>query len=169
MSYIEWALAQAAALQRSWEEALRKRLAAARGGSIGAQAAGEERTETANAAQEAAETTAKRAVIAAEETENGGGTAAMAQGWAAQAIIPRAAERGESPARPAANGDAAEWIRTRLGQSGAAGAYAAAAQERSEARRYAGAPEEDAEGTAETLGRALERDARRYDSGFLYY
>lgn len=170
MSYIEWVLARCAALAEEMEEAVKKRLTTGKRYEEEAEKRAEE-TRAEKTGEEtdaaAAETLRVNGTRRDEETseraaENGGYfgsvTAATPVGMTARA------------ARDAEEESGAAWMQRTLKRDGTAAAGVAAArerQERSDGWRGAHAGEDAA--TALALEESLERDARRYDSGFLYY
>lgn len=170
MHYIEWVLTQGAALWRAREETMKKRLtrsAAPSQPEAAAKADGNAEAPEAAAPPGPAGKLKSGAEMAAdmdaqglrseEPEEAGDAVRAPAVGMtAARAALPQAEQTAQS---------AAEWMRRALADGGTAGAAAAAAQERT----AAAAPQEREEQGTERFSQSLERDARRYDGGFLFY
>ena len=177
MNYIEWVLLRGAELWREREKTLRERLSRPAAKNVGAAGtngdtvdAGEEaalvRTERKeNAADGETGSAAARAIqklrgapdapsSAREEAE--GRTAPV--GMTARAAAPsrgRNEENGES---------AAAWLQQELGKDARGGALAAAKE-----RDAFTLPQERELRETESFSQSLERDARRYDGGFLFY
>ena len=183
MNYIEWALQKGLELWREREEALKKRLSLVPEGTAQKKAAEAQVSEEEAAAQDAemgggAETAANAAADPAE-------TAAVRLG---QKLGLGAAQESEGPERETAfsaglSGAAAEnvallrareaesaddasgWMQKILSSDGREGASAAAAREKND---FSLAQEQEVRET-ESFSLSLERDARRYDGGFLFY
>ena len=168
MNYVEWVLTRGAALWREREERLKKQLsrsvagertdgekdgAAAENAADGdANDAAEKRAET-EMARLARRLTGGEASAAAESA--GALPVGMTARTAASAAPVYAEESGES---------AAVWLRQELGKEAPAAAAMAAKPERA-----ALLPRERALREQEEFSQSLERDARRYDGGFLFY
>ena len=168
MNYVEWVLTRGAALWREREERLKKQLsrsvagertdgkkdgAAAENAADGdANDAAEKRAET-EMARLARRLTGREASAAAESA--GALPVGMTARTAASAAPVYAEESGES---------AAVWLRQELGKEAPAAAAMAAKTERA-----ALLPRERALRETEEFSQSLERDARRYDGGFLFY
>ncbi len=168
MNYVEWVLTRGAALWREREERLKKQLsrsvagertdgekdgAAAENAADGdANDAAEKRAET-EMARLARRLTGGEASAAAESA--GALPVGMTARTAASAAPVYAEESGES---------AAVWLRQELGKEAPAAAAMAAKTERA-----ALLPRERALRETEEFSQSLERDARRYDGGFLFY
>lgn len=154
MNYIEWVLVRASALWRAQEETLKGRLAQ----SVPAAPA---ESGAARGGEEAAARLKRRLYgqtendAAASELMADAERAAAEAGRAAGALRSGNALKEES---------AAAWIAGELEKSTAAGASAAVRGEESFVRAAA-----RESGGTETLALSLERDARRYDGGFLFY
>ena len=180
MNYMEWALEKAKKLWREREQVMKERLSRAVAAGSGGKAAGEMNADK-TAVREAMEKRQKRGLP--DETEDAE-TAAQrltrklsgedsGQRFKAEETEGRAAPVGmtvrdtASPQmRIADNGErAAAWLWQQLGKSVKSGAAAAAAREE---RGFALAQEQEVRET-ESFSLSLERDARRYDSGFLFY
>lgn len=168
MNYVEWVLTRGAALWREREERLKKQLsrsvagertdgekdgAAAENAADGdANDAAEKRAET-EMARLARRLTGREASAAAERA--GALPVGMTARTAASAAPVYAEESGES---------AAVWLRQELGKEAPAAAAMAA-----KTARAALLPRERALRETEEFSQSLERDARRYDGGFLFY
>lgn len=155
MNYIEWVLVRASALWRAQEETLKGRLAqsvpaepAESGGARGGEKAAA-RLKRRLYGQTENDAAASELMADAERA------AAAEAGRAAGALRSGNALKEES---------AAAWIAGELEKSTAAGASAAVRGEESFVRAAA-----RESGGTETLALSLERDARRYDGGFLFY
>ena len=154
MNYIEWVLVRASALWRAREETLKGRHAQ----SVPAEPA---ESGGARGGEEAAARLKRRLYgqtendAAASELMADAEKAAAEAGRAAGALRSGNALKEES---------AAAWIAGELEKSTAAGASAAVRGEESFVRAAA-----RESGGTETLALSLERDARRYDGGFLFY
>ena len=153
MNYIEWVLVRASALWRAQEETLKGRLAqsvpAAPAESGGARGGEEAAARLKRRLYGQTENDAAASELMADAEK-----AAAEAGRAAGALRSGNALKEES---------AAAWIAGELEKSTAAGASAAVRGEESFVRAAA----RESDGT-ETLALSLERDARRYDGGFLY-
>ena len=182
MNYIEWALQRGAELWRAREEALKKRLSLVPEGTAQKKAAEAQFSEEEAAAQDAemsggAETVAEAADdpvetaavrlgqklgLGATQEEDGSEretafSADLAGTAAANALL---------RAREAESADnASDWIRKLLSADGRDGASAAAARGKND---FSLAQEQEVRET-ESFSLSLERDARRYDGGFLFY
>ena len=184
MNYIEWALQRGAELWRAREEALKKRLSLVPEGTAQKKAAEAQLSEEKAAAQDAemsggAETVAeaaddpvetaavrlgqKRGLGATQEDDDGSEretafSADLAGTAAANAALLRASEAESAD-------NASDWIRKLLSADGRDGASAAAARGKND---FSLAQEQEVRET-ESFSLILERDARRYDGGFLFY
>lgn len=154
MNYIEWVLVRASALWRAQEETLKGRLAqsvpAAPAESGGARGGEEAAARLKRRLYGQTENDAAASELMADAEK-----AAAEAGRAAGALRSGNALKEES---------AAAWIAGELEKSTAAGASAAVRGEESFVRAAA-----RESGGTETLALSLERDARRYDGGFLFY
>lgn len=154
MNYIEWVLVRASALWRAQEETLKGRLAqsvpAAPAESGGARGGEEAAARLKRRLYGQTENDAAASELMADAEK-----AAAEAGRAAGALRSGNALKEES---------AAAWIAGELEKSTAAGAAAAVWGEESFVRAAA-----RESGGTETLALSLERDARRYDGGFLFY
>ena len=180
MNYIEWALQRGAELWRAREEALKKRLSLVPEGTAQKKAAEAQFSEEKAAAQDAemsggAETVAEAAddpvetaavrlgqklgLGATQEDDGSEREAAFSADLAGTAAANAALLR----AREADN--ASDWIRKLLSADGRDGASAAAARGKND---FSLAQEQEVRET-ESFSLSLERDARRYDGGFLFY
>ena len=178
MNYIEWALQRGAELWRAREEALKKRLSLVPEGTAQKKAAEAQLSEEKAAAQDAemsggAETVAEAADdpvetaavrlgqklgLGATQEDDGSEretafSADLAGTAAANAALLRASEAESAD-------NASNWIRKLLSADGRDGAR--------EERGFALAQEQEVRET-ESFSLSLERDARRYDGGFLFY
>ena len=184
MNYIEWALQRGAELWRAREEALKKRLSLVPEGTAQKKAAEAQLSEEKAAAQDAemsggAETVAEAAddpvepaavrlgqklgLGAPQEDDDGSEretafSADLAGTAAANAALLRASEAESAD-------NASDWIRKLLSADGRDGASAAAARGKND---FSLAQEQEVRET-ESFSLSLERDARRYDGGFLFY
>lgn len=184
MNYIEWALQRGAELWRAREEALKKRLSLVPEGTAQKKAAEAQLSEEEVAAQNAemsggAETVAEAAddpvetaavrlgqklgLGATQEDDDGSEretafSADLAGTAAANAALLRASEAESAD-------NASDWIRKLLSADGRDGASAAAARGKND---FSLAQEQEVRET-ESFSLSLERDARRYDGGFLFY
>ena len=184
MNYIEWALQRGAELWRAREEALKKRLSLVPEGTAQKKAAEAQLSEEKAAAQDAemsggAETVAEAAddpvetaavrlgqklgLGATQEDDDGSEretafSADLAGTAAANAALLRASEAESAD-------NASDWIRKLLSADGRDGASAAAARGKND---FSLAQEQEVRET-ESFSLSLERDARRYDVGFLFY
>lgn len=168
MNYVEWVLTRGAALWREREERLRKQLSRSVAGkrSDGAEdgAAAENAAKiSADDAAELAETEMARLarrLTGGEAPDAAESTSALPVGMTARTAAPAA------PARAEESGEsAAAWLRQELGKR----APAAAAAEAARAERTELLPRERELRETEEFSQSLERDARRYDGGFLFY
>ena len=180
MSYIEWVLSRGAALWREREKALKERLSCPAEKTVGTaagrkNAAADEETDAARAenAKRAGRSAAENAARTAEKTagQPDGRAGADADAWEEAAehtitagMTARAAAdlRAEDENR---GGSAAVWLRQELGKNMTAAAGIAAAKERD---AFTLSQEREMRET-EAFSQSLERDARRYDGGFLFY
>lgn len=170
MSYIEWVLARAAALAEEMEETVKKRLTTGK--------RYEEETEK-RAEEKRAEKTGEETDVAAAETLRANGTrkdekmperAAEEDGYFRSVTAVAPVGMTVRAARDAEEESGAAWMQRTLKKDGTAAAGAAAARERRErSDGWRGAHAGEDAATALALEESLERDARRYDSGFLYY
>ena len=184
MNYIEWALQRGAELWRAREEALKKRLSLVPEGTAQKKAAEAQLSEEEAAAQDAemsggAETVAEAADdpvetaavvrlgqklgLGATQEDDGSEretafSADLAGTAAANAALLRAREAESAD-------NASDWIRKLLSADGRDGASAAAARGKND---FSLAQEQEVRET-ESFSLSLERDARRYDGGFLFY
>ena len=179
MNYVKWALQRGLELWREREEALKERLSqsvavkSSGGTTEGDDAAERAGWKTPLPQAEAVESAAGKSEKDAmerlarklgggdgsgtfvEETEEDRSTPV---GMTARAAAPsrgRNAENGES---------AAAWLRQELGKDARGGALAAAKE-----RDAFTLPQERELRETESFSQSLERDARRYDGGFLFY
>lgn len=184
MNYIEWALQRGAELWRAREEALKKSLSLVPEGTAQKKAAEAQLSEEEAAAQDAemsggAETVAEAADdpvetaavrlgqklgLGATQEDDGSErettfSADLAGTAAANAALLRAREAESAD-------NASDWIRRKLlSADGRDGASAAAARGKND---FSLAQEQEVRET-ESFSLSLERDARRYDGGFLFY
>lgn len=183
MNYIEWALQRGLELWREREEALKKRLSLVPEGTAQKKAAEAQASEEEAAAQSAeisggAEAAANAAADPAE-------TAAARLGQKLGLGVTREKDGSEREtmfsadltgtaaenaallrAREAESADGASgWMQKFLNADGREGASAAAAREKND---FSLAQEQEVRET-ESFSLSLERDARRYDGGFLFY
>ena len=180
MNYIEWALQRGAELWRAREEALKKRLSLVPEGTAQKKAAEAQLSEEEATAQDAemsggAETVAEAADdpaavrlgqklgLGATQEDDGSEretafSADLAGAAAANAALLRAREAESAD-------NASDWIRKLLSADGRDGASAAAARGKND---FSLAQEQEVRET-ESFSLSLERDARRYDGGFLFY
>lgn len=161
MNYIEWVLQRGAELWRAREEALKKRLSLVPEGTAQKKAAEAQLLEEEAAAQDAemsggAETVAEAADDPVETAT--AFSADLAGAAAANAALLRAREAESAD-------NASDWIRKLLSADGRDGASAAAARGKND---FSLAQEQEVRET-ESFSLSLERDARRYDGGFLFY
>ena len=181
MNYIEWALQRGAELWRAREEALKKRLSLVPEGMAQKKAAEAQLSEEEAAAQNAE--MSGGAETAAEAADDPVETAAVRLGqklgatqeddgseretaFSADLAGTAAANAALLRARKAESADnASDWIRKLLSADGRDGASAAAARGKND---FSLAQEQEVRET-ESLSLSLERDARRYDGGFLFY
>ena len=183
MNYIEWALQRGAELWRAREEALKKRLSLVPEGTAQKKAAEAQLSEEEAAAQDAEMSGGAEAV--AEAADDPVETAAVRLGqkfglgatqeddgseretaFSADLAGTAAANAALLRARGAESADnASDWIRKLLSADGRDGASAAAARGKND---FSLAQEQEARET-ESFSLSLERDARRYDGGFLFY
>lgn len=182
MNYIEWALQRGAELWRAREEALKKRLSLVPEGTAQKKAAEAQLSEEEAAAQDAemgggAETVAEAADDPVETaavrlgqklglgaTQEDGSERETA--FSADLAGTAAANAALLRAREAESADnASDWIRKLLSADGRDGASAAAARGKND---FSLAQEQEVRET-ESFSLSLERDARRYDGGFLFY
>lgn len=180
MNYTEWVLERGETLWREREKMLSERLAlltrAGRGedraqeDAAGAARKAEERftdgeatlpTVQEDGAAEKKRRLAQKLGLLPEEEESAG------EGGAA--AFPTEEAEGKRPVRSAEKerGGTAAWMQESLARSGDAAA-AAAAETARERTVFAPAQERETR-EAESFSLSLERDARRYDGGFLYY
>lgn len=170
MSYIEWVLARCAALAEEMEETVKKRLTTA----------GRYKEETEKRAEETrAEKTGEETDAAVAETlrANGArrdekmpGRAAAEDGYFRSVTAATPVGMTVRAAQGTEEENGAAWMQRTLKKDGTAAAGAAAARERQErSDGWHGTRAGEDAATALALEKSLERDARRYDSGFLYY
>ena len=165
MNYIEWALQRGAELWRAREEALKKRLSLVPEGTAQKKAAEAQLSEEKAAAQDAEMSGGAETV--AEAADDPVETAAVRLG---QKLGLSATQEDDGSERETAfsadlAGTAADWIRKLLSADGRDGASAAAARGKND---FSLAQEQEVRET-ESFSLSLERDARRYDGGFLFY
>ena len=179
MNYIEWALQRGAELWRAREEALKKRLSLVPEGTAQKKAAEAQLSEEEAAAQDAemsggAETVAEAADDPVETAavrlgqKLGLGATQEDDGSERETAFSAdlAGTAAANAAREAESADnASDWIRKLLSADGRDGASAAAAREKND---FSLAQEQEVRET-ESFSLSLERDARRYDGGFLFY
>lgn len=178
MNYIEWALQRGAELWRAREEALKKRLSLVPEGTAQKKAAEAQLSEEEAAAQDAemsggAETVAEAADdpvetaavrlgqklgLGATQEDDGSERETAFSADLANAALLRAREAESAD-------NASDWIRKLLSADGRDGASAAAARGKND---FSLAQEQEVRET-ESFSLSLERDARRYDGGFLFY
>ena len=178
MNYIEWALQRGAELWRAREEALKKRLSLVPEGTAQKKAAEAQLSEEEAAAQDAemsggAETVAEaaddpvetaavrlgqRLGLGATQEDDGSERETAFSADLAGTAAANAARESESA------DNASDWIRTLLSADGRDGASAAARGKND----FSLAQEQEVRET-ESFSLSLERDARRYDGGFLFY
>lgn len=179
MNYIEWVLQRGAELWRAREEALKKRLSLVPEGTTQKKAAEAQLSEEEAAAQDAemsggAETVAEAADdpvetaavrlgqklgLGATQEDDGSERETAFSADLASTAAANAARESESA------DNASDWIRKLLSADGRDGASAAAAREKND---FSLAQEQEVRET-ESFSLSLERDARRYDGGFLFY
>ena len=174
MNYIEWALQRGAELWRAREEALKKRLSLVPERTAQKKAAEAQLSEEEAAAQDAEMSGGAETV--AEAADDPVETAAVRLGQklgreretavSADLAGTAAANAALLRAREAESADnASDWIRKLLSADGRDGASAAAARGKND---FSLAQEQEVRET-ESFSLSLERDARRYDGGFLFY
>ena len=177
MNYIEWVLLRGTELWREREKALRERLSRPAAKSIGA---AEKNGDAADAGEEAAPVQSGRAESAADGETGSAAARAMQKLRGAPDAPSSAREEAEGRAAPVGmtaraaapsrgrneeNGEsAAAWLRQELGKDARGGALAAAKE-----RDAFTLPQERELRETESFSQSLERDARRYDGGFLFY
>ena len=181
MNYIEWALQRGAELWRAREETLKKRLSLVPEGTAQKKAAEAQLSEEEAAAQDAE--MSGGAETAAEAADDPVETAAVRLGqklglgatqeddgseretaFSADLAGTAAANAALLRARKAESADnASDWIRKLLSADGRDGASAARGK-----NDFSLAQEQEVRET-ESFSLSLERDARRYDGGFLFY
>lgn len=178
MNYIEWVLLRGAELWREREKALRERLSRPAAKSIGA---AEKNGDAADAGEEAAPARTERRENAADGETGSAAARAMQKLRGAPGALSSAREEAEGRAAPVGmtahaadplweesathGGSAAVWLRQELGKNMTAAAGIAAAKERD---AFVLSREREMRET-EAFSQSLERDARRYDGGFLFY
>ena len=179
MNYIEWVLLRGTELWREREKALRERLSRPAAKSIGA---AEKNGDAADAGEEAAPVQSGRAESAADGETGSAAARAMQKLRGAPDAPSSAREEAEGRAAPVGmtahaaaplweesathgGGSAAVWLRQELGKNMTAAAGIAAAKERD---AFTLSQEREMRET-EAFSQSLERDARRYDGGFLFY
>ena len=165
MNYIEWALQRGAELWRAREETLKKRLSLVPEGTAQKKAAEAQLSEEEAAAQDAE--MSGGAETAAEAADDPVETAAVRLG---QKLGLGATQEDDGSERETAFSadladNASDWIRKLLSADGRDGASAAAARGKND---FSLAQEQEVRET-ESFSLSLERDARRYDGGFLFY
>ena len=179
MNYIEWALQRGAELWRAREEVLKKRLSLVPEGTAQKKAAEAQLSEEEAAAQDAemsggAETVAEAADdpvetaavrlgqklgLGATQEDDGSERETAFSADLASTAAANAARESESA------DNASDWIRKLLSADGRDGASAAAERGKND---FSLAQEQEVRET-ESFSLSLERDARRYDGGFLFY
>lgn len=179
MNYIEWVLLRGTELWREREKTLRERLSRPAAKSIGA---AEKNGDTADAGEEAAPARNERRENAADGETGSAAARAMQKLRGAPGAPSSAREEAEGRAAPVGmtahataplweksathgGGSAAVWLRQELGKNMTAAAGIAAAKERD---AFTLSQEREMRET-EAFSQSLERDARRYDGGFLFY
>ena len=179
MNYIEWVLLRGTELWREREKALRERLSRPAAKSIGA---AEKNGDAADAGEEAAPARTERRENAADGETGSAAARAMQKLRGAPGAPSSAREEAEGRAAPVGmtahaaaplweesathgGGSAAVWLRQELGKNMTAAAGIAAAKERD---AFTLSQEREMRET-EAFSQSLERDARRYDGGFLFY
>lgn len=182
MNYIEWALQRGLELWREREEALKKRLSLVPEGAAQKKVVETQTSEEETAAQDAEMSGSAEAVTeAADPAETaavrlgqklGLGTKQESEGAKRKTVFSAglagaAAENAAFlRAREAeSTDDASGWMQKILSSDGRDGAGAAAAREKND---FSLAREQEVRET-ESFSLSLERDARRYDGGFLFY
>ena len=183
MNYMEWALQRGLELWRGREEALKKRLSLVPEGAAQKKEAETQPSAEKTAAQDAemsggAETVAEAADDPVETAavrlrqKLGLGAAQEDEGSESESVfsadlVGTAAENAALlRAREAESADdASGWMQKILSSDGREGASAAAAREKND---FSLAQEQEVRET-ESFSLSLERDARRYDGGFLFY
>ena len=183
MNYIEWVLQRGLELWREREEALKKRLSLVPENAAQKKATETQPSEEAAAAPEAEMSggaeAAENAAAAPVETaavrlgqKLGLGTKQESKGEESESafsagLAGAAAENAALlRAREAESADdASGWMQKILSADGREGASAAAAREKND---FSLAQEQEVRET-ESFSLSLERDARRYDGGFLFY
>ena len=168
MNYIEWALQRGAELWRAREEALKKRLSLVPEGTAQKKAAEAQLSEEEATAQDAEMSGGAETV--AEAADDPVETAAVRLGQKLGLGATQEDDGSENAAllraREAESADnASDWIRKLLSADGRDGASAAAARGKND---FSLAQEQEVRET-ESFSLSLERDARRYDGGFLFY
>ena len=171
MNYIEWALQRGAELWRAREETLKKRLSLVPEGTAQKKAAEAQMSGGAETVAEAADDPVETAAVrlgqklglgATQEDDGSERETAFSADLAGTAAANAALLR----AREAESADnASDWIRKLLSADGRDGASAAAARGKND---FSLAQEQEVRET-ESFSLSLERDARRYDGGFLFY
>ena len=161
MNYIEWVLLRGTELWREREKTLRERLSRPAAKSIGAAEKNGDAAdgETGSAAARAMQKLRGAPGAPSSAREEAEGRAAPV-GMTAHATAPlweKSATHG--------GGSAAVWLRQELGKNMTAAAGIAAAKERD---AFTLSQEREMRET-EAFSQSLERDARRYDGGFLFY
>lgn len=166
MNYIEWVMERSAALWRGYEARMKERLLHAAAGKAagGAEQAGWTAREDGrkDAEEDRAETDAVRRLA----RKLGGGMQAEAYETRGELDDPaaRAAAPGTGERAAAAGENAAAWLKQELARGDAPGLTTPARElDGPLPAREAGTTE------SERLSNGLERDARRYDGGFLFY
>lgn len=180
MNYIEDALAAGTALWRAWEESVRRRLAlAAQGTAVNAKGTARRGEAEALPAAETERERLRRRLFP-EEAEEGAAEAMKKESEAAEAAAEYAAKAEESTElREAAARDEAQETRAEERREGAsawlarelrkgANTPALSSERRGESGRLSAQETEETAHSA-AFSQELERDARRYDGGFLYY
>ena len=179
MNYIEWVLLRGTELWREREKTLRERLSRPAAKSIGA---AEKNGDTADAGEEAAPARNERRENAAAGETGSAAARAMQKLRGAPGAPSSAREEAEGRAAPVGmtahataplweksathgGGSAAVWLRQELGKNMTAAVGIAAAKERD---AFTLSQEREMRET-EAFSQSLERDARRYDGGFLFY
>lgn len=179
MNYIEWVLLRGTELWREREKALRERLSRPAAKNVGA---AEKNGDAADGGEEAAPVRTECRENAADGETGSAAARAMQKLRGAPDAPSSAREEAEGRAAPVGmtahaaaplweksathgGGSAAVWLRQELGKNMTAAAGIAAAKERD---AFTLSQEREMRET-EAFSQSLERDARRYDGGFLFY
>jgi len=179
LNYIEWALQRGLELWREREEALKKPLSLVPEGTAQKSTAAQPSEE--NAAAQDAEMSGGAENVVADPVETaavrlgqklGLGTTQKSEGAESESVFSAnlmgtaAGDAALLRTREVENADdASGWMQKFLNSDGREGASAAAAREKND---FSLAREQEVRET-ESFSLSLERDARRYDGGFLFY